>query len=443
MFWYCRSHCQAIDFPYCSPKEQIRFHLNDWKISPLLIPELGWYHPYPALATKLPGRREAPADSGEIEPLRNWCAKITDWDDIEAGGAASVIHGAGFSLVELEKGVAAQAPVYQRFIDRLKTFRSLRDGDVLSREARENAKKSGAFYRLIEKNGRYGLAAVDRLLLRPRGLREGENECLAVNAYARQKPVIRLEGRRTAAPYDDARAVLAARFDKDRQIEPDAVIRFEAPLSICCKEALGLWVCGNDTEGALRLRLESAGYSPNDYAIGFADYFITLNFSGWKYFTLAELHNADYPEYEFPDCFEDENRNAIWRWNQIYRGIFVSYAKLSSLRVTILGDATGVRLGDVHALPVVETPVLNPGVEVNGRRIQFSAALEPVSYIEYTPETGEAFVYDIYGNGKPCGVTGEAPILETGENMVKVFGDADGYMRMVGHMIATDGKVLY
>ncbi len=59
-------------------------------------------------------------------------------------------------------------------------------------------------------------------------------------------------------------------------------------MNIAGKPALGLWVHGDDSGALLNLQVLSARHTA---AGGVGDHYITLDFSGWRYFTLVEFES--------------------------------------------------------------------------------------------------------------------------------------------------------
>ncbi|MDR2618338.1 MAG: hypothetical protein LBC62_05650, partial [Treponema sp.] len=150
---------------------------------------------------------------------------------------------------------------------------------------------------------------------------------------------------------------------------------------------------------------------------------IPLDFEGWKYFTLCEPNNGDYPDIPLPGTIYK-------RWREI-----ITYDKISRISILSYGDIKGVRLRDIKAMAVTIDAVKKPGIAIGGKELRFDCDLKPGTYVEYEAGGREATVYDLYGNGRPCGVSGETPELSAGKSNVLVLGEAEGYLRAAAHLI--------
>ena len=102
----------------------------------------------------------------------------------------------------------------------------------------------------------------------------------------------------------------------------------------------------------------------------------------------------------------------------------VHYGSISKVELRIDGDPTGLRFRTLRALPLIETPLINPVIATqDGKSISFRGSIENGCYMEYTPG-GRAVVRDAEGNE-----TGEMTIgtplfeLSEGENALSFSHD--------------------
>ena len=407
--WFSRTRYQAWDYSVTAYQHFIKKHMEENQKLYDLVPELGWFHLCP------------PAEGWSKYP--NWAVTHLYDDDIDHLGGLAVVYNAGLAFVPLADSKTENFPVYARQEKKLQKYRRLRDAKYFDAALLKSARQPGVKFRLVETagdDGGCGLQRFERLFAFPNFLAEGENAVWLDNPLGAVRPFIRLEARHTGAPYESGGALTLACFDRDKEIEPKTVIDFETPLDLGGREALGVWIkgCGR---GYLRLSLES-GFSESYVYKGVGYHIVHLDFTGWRYFTLCEPNNGDYPQLVPPEMYRS------------FREI-VDYSKISQVTITLHDGADGVCLSDMRALPVLADPVVNPGAKFNGGSVRFRCALQPGSYLEYAPGDEQAVIYDMYGNGVFCEVEGEVPELPCGRGSVRLLGEAEGSRRLSGHFV--------
>ena len=422
--WASRSRAGAFDLPLSGFKHFVDIHCrdNEKRAHRRLLPsQLGWLSVYPA-AERGPSVHD------------NWMEKIEFDDDADYLGSKAIAYDSGLSYIFPTQAVFDKSPAMCRIADKLALYSRLRGERIFSDALREKLKAYNTGFRLIETADGYAFEPLERLLARPYSFRDGENACCIVNPFGAQKPVIRILGECTEDPAGEA--VQLAAFDRNAPAGTQKLL-FEypqgQPLNIDGKEALGIWVMGNGKDEYMNVRLE--GMHP--WGMGFGDHVVSLNFTGWRYFSLCESDNSDYGRIQFRnDIFRvDEHEHLYQRYRESFR-----YDGIARIRILFTGSGEDVRLGELTARPFSASPILDPAVRVGGSVLTFRCALAPGHYAEYDPGTGEAFVYDYLGNAEKIEASGCVE-LASGENTAVFSGTADGTRRIKAHFLVK-GDVL-
>lgn len=424
--WGARSRAGAEDAVFTGFKWLMREHFekNELEGHRRMLPcTLGWWEVYP------PSR----APRGERP---NWFFKAEYGDDIDYLGSKAIGLKSGLSylsvpdstLLDIEQ---VEFPQYMRLFDRLAEYSRMRDRGYFTDEICRKVSDLDANFRLIEKDGKYGFVRQERLYARPYSLAEGENSVLVSNPFGSQSPMIRLIAQCAAA---DTEGQVIAKFDREKPLsEQETLIAYPDGLDITGREALGVWVRGTGKDDYLNLRLE--GLPPR--STGYSEHIVHLNYEGWRFCMLCDEDTGEYTQLEYAG---EEPRSHYVTFLILREQL--KHESIGRLRILCTGDMSDVYIGDVCAYPVDDTPVVRPSVSAGGRTVVFDTALQPGSYIEYTPGSGEATVYDIYGHTQKAAAEGDAPVLESGNNEVRLGGTAAGSHRIKMHMIA-DGEEIF
>lgn len=191
------------------------------------------------------------------------------------------------------------------------------------------------------------------------------------NTYSAQTPYVRIEqrystlGNNSQVLYD---------FDENAQV------------------ISGHWstvATGGSTRLAYKISVYGNGSATDGIMVALNNCYnfaIPCNFTGWREFILIDADNADHSY-----AFSGEN--------QMLRGEVPK--DISSVRVMLSGNCTGVRLGDLVACEAVNSPAQFPSVTVGGKTLTFNTNLRSGEYIEYFPELNRAYkhYYDVNADG--------------------------------------------
>ena len=173
--------------------------------------------------------------------------------------------------------------------------------------------------------------------------------------------------------------------------------------------ALGTWVKGEGSGAYLHFAIESGRQNVRDY-------YVRLDFTGWKYVRMPESAGGEIYDFEFP--LSSYFSLGIMSFESVDR-IYVFITNLAP------GATATARFGRLEALKETPRTLHNPGLTVNGKSIIFPVTLEPGWYLEYEGD-GPVRVFDPNGFTKAqMEPRGGAPTIRKGNNKVTFFCDRE------------------
>ncbi len=403
--WYARSRMGALDLPTRGYKTYIDLHCdkNEEESHSWYLPsQLGWLSLYPPSVVE--------------DELPNNQVRFLFGDDIDYIGTKSIAYNSGLSYVgNVDEAIINRFPIINKYSQRINQYEELRKSDYFSDKIKEKLKDKGKEYSLLkDKYGNWNFVEMSYNKQKVFSLKNERNYFIINNPFEPQKPGIRIEALYSSESYESPDSITIIDFDEDIDIKSQSKEEdySKNPLNLKKHLALGVWVYGNGSGDTINIQTRS----PEHRVSGFADHFITIDFTGWRYFTLVETDNGEHPnikwgnrEYDSINFF----KNAYKEFREM-----VYYDEITSVRVLQSGDSEGVRLKPVKALPVKELEMRDPSLTIKGKTITFKTKLKSGTYLEYNPE-GECVVYDIYGNilDKPE-IIGELTSLPSGETEI-------------------------
>lgn len=448
--WYLRSRMGAWDHPTRSYKKFIDNHcLANENNKRIFMPsQLGWW----AVKT-WGGAQTEPTFPDDIEYL---CAKCLGNDT----GLALM----GISPADLNN------PYMMRLADIIRRWENLRAAGVAPESIKARLREPGKDFTLRENAGKWTFSPVKYDKHRVEGIDGWSNLWTVVNAFDRQPARIRIEALMSAAPYDSPDAVTVVDFSDPsemlRRFSPPEIKadltsvsdpikagsasgkftaesklssrrgawamvgrKWETPIDLSSKQALGVWVHGDGSGAILNVQLRS----PLHISEAIGEHYIKLDFTGWRYFELIEPEGerfADYswpynrPEAQWNNTFNEvEGQQPHWILGcyYIYRES-VNFGKVEQLSLwynnLTSGKPVTTYLSPIKALPLVSGKLVNPKITVGGRAITFPVEIESGCYLEFNSMT-DCKLYGPQGalirDVKP---EGDAPVLERGDNAV-------------------------
>jgi hypothetical protein len=171
---------------------------------------------------------------------------------------------------------------------------------------------------------------------------------------------------------------------------------FAEPKDLSAQRALGLWVKGDGKGELLNIILNSRSYGET-----YAQHYIRLDFSGWRYVELVEPEAERFDGHSWPFL---RGQYGVYRTTTNFascRGIFLWGNDIPE------GEGVSCLLSPIRALPLREQPLARPQLLINGRRVIFPVDMLPGQHIEYRAGAS-CRLYD--GNGNELGeLTPEEP----------------------------------
>ncbi|MEP0843248.1 MAG: hypothetical protein HRF43_11130 [Phycisphaerae bacterium] len=432
--WYVRSRYVAWDHPNRGHKPFIDLHCaaNEESRRMFLPGHLGWW----AVLTWTGDPQVRPTFADDVEYL---CCKGLGTDT-------------GFSLIGVSPETLKSVPAFARLADITRRYEELRHARTVPESIKARLREPGREYTLVgEAEGGRAFRPV-RTVKHTVGRMDGvANVWTVENPFDRQPVKLRIEALWSVGPYDatenpviadpgqvgafgpaEASAGVSAALSPSPERTPAgqscgrftarnasadrpaagwaSVTRtFSPPLDIKDRKGLGLWVRGDGKGGLLNLQLRS----PDHLVAGFADHYLPLDFTGWRYVELVEAEGDRCAQVRWP--YSDAAYD-LYREN-------VHYDQVSSLGLWYGGVQAGADLtchvGPVKALPLVAAKLSNPRITIDGRTIRFPVTMETGSYLELTaPDSCR-----LYGpKGEPLAevkLDGPPPELKPGRNRVE------------------------
>jgi hypothetical protein len=366
--WYGRSRMGAWDENRRGYRRSFDIHIEANRLTAdrlYLSGQMGWL----SLCPPMP------------DDLDNYQYHIMFKEDVEYLGAKILAYNYGLSYVGID--VKNAKPCQYRNGERLKRYDSIRIAGQLDEETRQRLRDPKADFLLHQSENGWYLTEANyaHILLRP-DVREFSYH----NPYSEQTPMIRIEHRHQPVAYDSPQGIDLLPLEETQPVQPMTVREFSQPIDLSEHLGLGLWVYGDGGGQNINVRLESPAY----LASGHTDHIVTVDFTGWRYFALAEADNgiAAVMQSYSPlanDMIQHEFRNHVY------------YNSISKIQLIIQGKTENLRFRTIRALPLAGTYLIDPVLQKNGQKIIFRGKVRSGHYMEYQPG-GSAAVYDAAGN---------------------------------------------
>lgn len=176
-----------------------------------------------------------------------------------------------------------------------------------------------------------------------------------------------------------------------------------SPVDLSRNRALGTWVYGDGSNALLHFVIEDSGR----WAV--RDYYVRLDFRGWKYVQIAQPAQGEVYDFAFP-------YSNYWALAGInLRAIARVYVFLTNVKP---GTAVHARFRRLEALHESALPLRNPALEWNGELVTFPVSIQPDGYLEYDG-AGRARVFNANGFLQSDLAIPASPRLKRGANLVR------------------------
>jgi hypothetical protein len=185
---------------------------------------------------------------------------------------------------------------------------------------------------------------------------------------------------------------------------------FAPPLNLKQQEALGLWIEGDGLGEVIAVRLESPQY----LAFGaVADRYVTVDFTGKRWFTLVETESDRWSDYNWGDGKVIPNA---------YRDT-IDFTAVESVAVWCQnlppGKEAKCGIGPIKALPMLPATLLDPAITMNGVTTVFPGEITSGGWVECNGQQ-DCTLYDSKGAVlAKASLSSKLPALRAGPNQVQ------------------------
>ena len=428
--WYVRARMGAWDHPTRSHKRFIDIHCqtNAGLRRQFLPGNLGWW------AFKI---------------WQGATAEPTHVDDIEYLCTKALGNNHGLSLMGISPSTVGSIPALPRLAAIVQRYECLRRANYFTDAVRERVRIPGDEFTLFQtSDGEWRFCPVRYDKHKVRGMDDTSNTWTLNNCFDQQPLQLRIETLLSAGAYEDPGNVTLADFSNadefaDRAAQPgisasldvsteqmkvgassglftatnstDTTTRswckagkaFSPPANLSGHQALGLWVYGDGKGEVLNLQQTS----PSHLSHAIADHYITVDFTGWRYFELVEPEGERHADYSWP-----------------YGGIYSIYRE--SIRPNSVAtlslwynnippkEKVECYLSPIRALPILPAKLRHPAVTVGGKTITFPVDIETGQFLEFR-DLDDCKLYGQKGE-EICDVKpqGDIPTLKPGANTI-------------------------
>lgn len=372
--WPSRGRGITLDNPLRGYKDFIDDHtaINRDFGERQYVTTLGWFNLFPT-------KEEFPF---------NFSTKYVFFDDVDYAGVKSIAYNQTMTYNPLRRADVEGKPALKRNLDNFTRYSKLRQEGYFS-ESVLSVLKEGLFeYKLEYNNGVWGFR--EAVYCRNK-LRDISKDLLyGDNPFKKQKPFIRLENGYTSSAISSITLLKSGELNKWSK----NVIQkqFREPLNLREHKAIKITVKGKgiSSQDAICVRLGAS--SSNSYA----DYFVRLNYDGWRELIIPSLDNGEFTNYTFEGKEDNINKMHI-------NGVDLS--RVGYVYIYQSTGCEGVDIKKVEAVPIVSNALMNPTVHIGSTSIVFKDTIQSGEYIEYTVGDKKALVYDNIGNSRAINVS--------------------------------------
>ncbi len=372
-------------------------------------------------------------------------------DEFEYLCAKALGHDSPVSFQGIRAGAAPGNARRDEYLAMAGRYERLRLANYFSEPVKRRLREEGDEFRLIESSdGVWQFLPTDYHVHKVTGMDDGSRTWTVRNRFGPQPVKLRIEALYSVESYDSEDAVVLADFSSkdefpnrttafgithtlmpsDEQVKigkqsgrysakstadsrrgawakAGKTFASEADIEHC--DAFGVWIHGDGKGELLNLQLTNVRQRSTVYD----EHYVTVDFNGWRYceFLLRERDAHRHSKHVWPYG----GHSTIYR-----RGLQRKYIEQLNLYFNNLPPRESVTcyLSPIKALRTKKVTLLNPTVEIGGRRIVFPTALESGSYLEFESESDCRLCDErgkLIGQIQPqC----KSPLFAAGENRV-------------------------
>lgn len=228
---------------------------------------------------------------------------------------------------------------------------------------------------------------------------------------------------------------------------------FTPPLNLAAQQGMGVWIYGDGQGEILNFQVQS----PHHVTEAMAEHYVTVDFTGWRYFELVEPEGARFQDYQWPynqpkltwDKESGSGDNAPQHWVSGQYGIYresVSYDQIATLSIWYNnlppGKTVKTYISPIKALPLQYKKLTNPTITIGGKTLTFPVQIESGSYLEFN-SISDCKLYNAAGamvsEVKPVG---DVPTMVRGANSITFNATAEGATPRAYVTVITEGSPL-
>ncbi len=378
--WNVRGRTGAWDTANRSIKKMINEHMtvNKGTMENNMNTTLGWFSFFP--------------DQSPTAGMKNTIQKTIFHDDFDALGMGALLYDMSIVFNPFNAKSITENPFhYENIKYYTETYTKLRKSHYFNADVISKVKEIGGEWRVIEKKpGEY---VFQQMYYNYANLTYANDYTIdrvkGNNPFEAQTPFIRIESRYSTL-FENP--ITLFDFGSNAISTSGGAVTIEkklsAPIDMTPNMAMTLRVKGTGKDGDALL-LSMIGGTVSGESGGRADYFVDLNFEGWRDVILLDLDSADYDfdKYSFSGIGVKGMQYATYRTNANYNSIMNLYIRLSG------STAYSAQVGELKAYAQTEAPIKNPTVTVGSSKVTFNCEMKGGEYLEYDPETGKAILY--------------------------------------------------
>lgn len=449
--WFARSRMGAWDVAIRNAKDDVDLHCAaNLQCETVFLPgHLGWCNVF---------------GWDPVQPERTFP------DDIEYMCCKGLAWNCGLSMQSyLNPYNYLESENAQRLGGIIKRYEGLRSAGYFSQSVRDRLKAPGSEYTLDEaKKGKWTLRPVSYSKHRVQGADPSTSAWSVNNQYASQPVQIRIEALMSVAPYDSPDGVTITTFGAGKYAQPVQISGAKSsfttgvhpelgrPEEIACYKAvansstawvaykepvtpvvdggpraLGVWIYGDGNGELLDFRTDAV----RPASTGITDHCVKINHTGWKYFELVEPDEGEVVKYDWPSIPKKPDwSRSVPRLQDASWNLYIMFGPVNTIGALGLwynglpvGKEVTTYISPVKALTLKRVKLINPTVELNGRKLTFPVTLESGSYIEYR-SADDCKIYDAAGSviNKSVKPIGKPLTAKKGTNQAKFHSETPG-----------------
>ncbi len=445
--WQYRTRWQAWDYPQRGQKRFIDIHAAGVNGGLLLPLHLGWWN--------FQGFNPPQVEPTYPDVAEYLGAKLIGWD-------------AGISLTgAVDQASLTAVPLFRQAVDILRTCEELRRTGSFDETVKARLREPGKDFTLFrDATGAWRFRPADYDTHTAAMSEPWSLSWVATNPLHEQPVRLRIEALMSATSYDDPCNIVLLDLSEPNAPAPScangvtATItqsaasltamnsgtvarnaawarldrKFDSPLNLKNRQALGVWVEGDGLGEILAIRLDS----PRHISFGaLADRYVSVDFTGKRFLTLVETESARWSDYVWND--------GKWLYNAYRETIDFGTVESVSLLCNNLPKGKEVRcvVGPIKAMAMVPCTVKNPAITINGKTVSFPVEITSGSRLEFDGSAG----CTLYGSkGETIAqvtAAGAVPSLVNGDNQVQFSCDpANGPSPRVKVTVISQGDPL-